>query len=248
MSSIKKVLCVKAKNMGTKLFTTGGVYDADIESGTAWVNDNLGRKTFIILCAPCIHGEWQPLEEYVCTTGMFKPVVKLGDAVFGYEFNNVFCAPGVIDRVSLRQPMPFIKKSDIPSAPSAQPEYGRHEVRHIIYDTKENKIVNDAMGECYITLAEAQEVCDEMNAPKVMKPKYTKEVEYFGMKVLVPDDTKWLSATDSGDVIAHTCIIKPDEINSCGFYSGTGIYKDHHVSGGVDLNGIDWKDTLVEIK
>lgn len=128
------------------------------------------------------------------------------------------------------------------------PTCDRHEVRHVVYDTKDNKIVNDAMGECYITLAEAQEVCDEMNAPKVMKPKYTKEVEYFGMKVLVPDDTKWLSATDSGDVIAHTCIIKPDEINSCGFYSGTGIYKDHHVSGGVDLNGIDWKDTLVEIK
>lgn len=117
----------------------------------------------------------------------------------------------------------------------------RHEVRHVIYDTKDNKIVNDAMGECYITLVEAQEVCDEMNAPKVMKPKYNKEVEYFGMKILVPNDAKSIATHKDGGIFVS------DE--KCCIASGgwmTGGYLKHICN--VDLNGIDWKDTLVEIK
>lgn len=249
MSSIEKVLCLKAKNKGSKLFTTGAIYDVAFDSenkgDAAWVNDNLGRKTFIILCGPCIHGDWQPLEEYVCMTNLLTPMVKLGDRVFGYEDNGVIRVPGGIDSMVFRDISKFKKVSEMPLEPEPKP---RHQVRHVIYDVKENKIANDAMGECYITLAEAQEVCDEMNEPKVMKPKYTREVEYFGMNVFVPDDAKWLSATESGEVIAHTCTIKPAVINSCGFYLGTGNYKDYYVFGGVDLNGIDWKDTLVEIK
>ncbi|QDH85561.1 hypothetical protein [Proteus phage vB_PmiP_RS51pmB] len=238
MSSIKKVLCVKAKNMGTKLFTTGCVYDADIGDGTAWVNDNLGRKTFIIICSPCIHGEWQPLEEYVCMTQMFSPKLNYGDTVYGYAKNGVLYTPhheGCIDGKALSG---FRKLSELNTEPKA-----RYGVRHVVYDYNEDKIANDAMGECFIFLSEAQEVCEEMNAPKVMKPKYTKEVEYFGMKILVPDDARWLSTTMSGTLFAHCSKEAPSE--SICFHAGSD---DHIVIGGIDLNGIDWKDTLVEIK
>lgn len=97
------------------------------------------------------------------------------------------------------------------------------------------------MGECYITLAEAQEVCDEMNAPKVMKLKYTKEVEYFGMKLLVPDDAKSIASHGDGSVfVSDELLIE----SSCGWMA-SGYLK--HICN-VDLNGIDWKETLVEIK
>lgn len=260
MSSIKKVLCLKVKDTCPKerLFTPGIPYDVVAESMLLFahgdgflVNDNFGRPTTIIIGdgANCIYGEWQPLEEYVCMTNGYRPLVKKGDILLGYVSNGVLECPSH-NRVFGCLNSQFKKVSEIKSTydivnTELKP---RHEVRHVVYDTKDNKIVNDAMGECYITLAEAQELCDEMNAPKVMKTKYTKEVEYFGMKLLVPDDAKWLSATESGGVIAHTCIIKPARINSCGFYIGTESYKDHYVTGGIDLNGIDWKDTLMEIK
>lgn len=115
----------------------------------------------------------------------------------------------------------------------------RHEVRHVVYDTKDNKIVND---KCYITLAEVQEVCDEMNAPKVMKQKYTKEVEYFGMKILVPDNAKFIATTSYGSVL--TCD-SPMHLLGQNWNSELSSIT---VVGFADLNGIDWKDTLVEIK
>lgn len=246
MSSIEKVLCLKAKNKGSKLFTTGAIYDVAFDSenkgDAAWVNDNLGRKTFIILCGPCIHGDWQPLEEYVCMTNLLTPMVKLGDRVFGYEDNGVIRVPGGIDSMVFRDISKFKKVSEMPLEPEPKP---RHEVRHVIYDVKENKIANDAMGECYITLAEVQEVCDEMNAPKVMKQKYTKEVEYFGVKFMVPEDTKWMCTTRKGEVCAWQHSDKPYFLSS-GFFVSNAC--GEVIVGGVDLNGIDWKDTLVEIK
>lgn len=114
----------------------------------------------------------------------------------------------------------------------------RHEVRHVIYDTKDNKIVND---KCYITLTAAQEVCAEMNAAKVMKPKYTKEVEYFGMKMLVPDDAKSIAAHHDGGVFVSNKLLRESLCN----WITPGYLK--HICN-VDLNGINWKDTLVEIK
>lgn len=237
MSSIKKVLCVKAKNEGTKLFTTGCVYDADINGGTAWVNDNLGRKTFIILCATCMYGEWQPLEEYVCMTHTLLPELKPGETLYGYAKNGVlnFHHEGMIASNILGL---FKKLSDIPQVAQYFP---RHEVRHVIYDTTDDKVANDAMGECYITLSEAQEMCDEMNAPKVMKPVCTKEVEYFGVKLMVPENTKYLATSLYGTVLASEVAMKT---GLCTWGSDSAIY----TVCVVDLNGIDWRDTLVEIK
>lgn len=239
MSSIKKVLCLKAKNEGLKTFTTGMTYDVVQGTGAdddaMWVYDNLGRKTFIMLSYPCIHGEWQPLEEYMCMTNGYRPSVKKGDILFGYETSGVLNCP-ISNYVFGCLNGQFKKSSEMNDG--SKP---RHEVRHVIYDTKDNKIVNDAMGECYITLAEAQEVCDEMNAPKVMKPKYTKEVEYFGMKILVPDDAKWLATGPSGVVLGSETKM---ELSPCGWFHKRKVYNVCVL----DLNGIDWKDTLVEIK
>lgn len=239
MSSIKKVLCVKAKNNHDRKFITNKIYDVEIDGWCGWVKDENGYSTCILFATTCIYGEWQQLEEYVCMTQMFSPKLNRGDTVYGYAKNGVLYLPndGCIDGKALSG---FKKLSEIPQIAQSFPQY---EVRHVIYDTKDNKIVNDAMGECYITLAEAQEVCDEMNAPKVMKSKYTKEVEYFGMNVFVPDDTMWLSTTMCGTLFAHCSKTTPSE--SVCFHAGGD---DHVVMGGVDLNGIDWKDTLVEIK
>lgn len=244
MSSIKKVLCVKAKNGGSRSFTTGETYDVvqgNKESyGATWVRDDLGRETFIILCSQCIYGEWQPLEEYMCMTHTLLPESKPGEILYGYAKNGVLNFPRE-GCISSNIHGLFKKLSEM-EAPTL---CDRHEVRHVIYDTKDNKIVNDAMGECYITLAEAQEVCDEMNAPKVMKPKYTKEVEYFGVKLMVPDNTKYLATNGIGAVHASNKELTISNINAHWCTTGTGnlsfITK-------VDLNGIDWKDTLVEIK
>lgn len=239
MSSIKKALCIKAKNNHDRTFITNKIYDVEIDGGCGWVKDENGYSTCILFVTSCIYGEWQQLEEYVCMTHTLLPELKPGETLYGYAKNGVlnFHHEGMIASNILGL---FKKLSDIPQVAQYFP---CHEVRHVIYDTKDNKIVNDAMGECYITLAEAQEVCDEMNAPKVMKSKYTKEVEYFGMKVFVPDDAKWLSTTMYGTVFAHCSKTAPSE--SVGFHAGSD---DHVVMGGIDLNGIDWKETLVEIK
>lgn len=236
MSSIKKVLCLKAKNNHDRTFITNKVYDVDVDGWCGWVKDENGYSTCILFVTPCIYGEWQPLEEYVCMTHTLKPKSNPGDILYGYEDGGVIKFPHngmIVSNISgLFQNLHNLNSFAINP---------RHEVRHVVYDTKGNKIVNDAMGECYITLAEAQELCDEMNTPKVMKPLFTKEVEYFGVKVMVPDNAKYLATSMSGTVIASDVAMKTG-IRTWG--NDSAIYTVCLV----DLNGTDWKDTLVEIK
>lgn len=243
MSSIKKVLCLKAKNNHDRIFTAGCIYDVEYHSRYYRAKDDNGLFSAIFIDSPCIYGEWQPLEQYVCMTNGYRPSVKKGDILFGYETSGVLKCP-ISNHVFGCLNGQFKKLSEIKSVAdivNTEPN-PRHEVRHVIYDTKDNKIVNDAMGECYITLAEAQELCDEMNTPKVMKTKYTKEVEYFGMRLLVREDVKFI-ATSEGGVILTTSgsfTFSGDSwVNACGTLDC--IHK-------VDLNGIDWKETLVEIE
>lgn len=242
MSSIKKVLCLKAKNNYERTFTAGSVYDVEDAGGYYRTKDDNGFHSCILLGFPCAYGEWQPLEEYVCMTDGYRPKVKKGDILFGYETGGVLKLPinnfafGCLNS-QFKKLSKFKSASDIVGAE----QKARHEVRHVVYDAKNNKVVNDAMGECYITLAEAQEVCDEMNAPKVMKPKYTKEVEYFGMKILVPDDAKSIAAHQDGGVFVSNELLRESLCN----WMTSGYLK--HICN-VDLNGIYWKDTLMEIK
>lgn len=238
MSSIKKVLCAKAKNEHDRKFTTGKVYDVEIDGRCGWVKDENGYSTCILFSTSCIYGEWQPLEEYVCMTGMYHGL-KIGDFFFWYKNDGAIIYPQEYGHErEFRDSSKFKKTSEM--TVGGEPK-NRFEVRHVVFDAKDNKIANDAMGECYITLAEAQEVCDEMNAPKVMKPKYTKEIEYFGRKLLVPDDAKSIAAHQDGGVFVSNELLCESLCN----WMTSGYLK--HICN-VDLNGIDWKDTLVEIK
>lgn len=238
MSSIKKVLCIKAKNNQDRTFTPGKIYDVSYYNGFHKAVDDNGYLACLIIEGGCIYGEWQPLEQYMCMTSMYQPTLNIGDIVTGYVAGGVLHIPDGINSKQFSYIEGFKKLNEMNS------EKPRHEVRHVIYDTKDNKIVNDAMGECYITLAEAHEVCDEMNAPKVMKTKYIKEVEYFGVRLLVREDAKFIATSKQGVILTTSGVFTLSEMcQSWVSYSGTldCISK-------VDLNGIDWKDTLVEIK
>lgn len=240
MSSIKKVLCLKAKNNDDRTFTAGCIYDVEYHSGYYRAKDDNGFFTAIFIDDACIYGEWQPLEEYVCMTATYSPMLNIGDIVTGYVTNGVLKIPCGINSKQFSHIESFKKLSEMNSDPKP-----RHEVRHVVYDTKNNKIVNDAMGECYITLAEAHELCDEMNAPKVMKPVFTKEVEYFGVKIMVPENSKYLATNGMGSVYASNKELTASNINDYWCTTGAGTLA---LITKVDLNGIDWRETLMEIK
>lgn len=242
MSSIKKVLCASSKR--TDLVTTGFIYDVVRPIGGDYlqINGNKGTTLVIGVGDYCNIGEWQPLEEYMCLTGIYQGL-KIGDFFFGYKNDGAIIYPqGDGLEVELGDLSKFKKVSEMSVV--GEPEI-RFEVRHVVYDAKDNKVVNDAMGECYITLAEAQELCDEMNAPKVMKPVFTKEVEYFGVKIMVPENSKYLATNGMGTVYASNKELTASNINDYWCTIGTGNLS---LITKVYLNGIDWKETLVEIK
>lgn len=239
MSSIKKVLCLKASNDNGRAFTVGNVYDIEYRNGFFGARDDNNLYTCLLLNGLCVYGEWQPLEEYVCMTDIYKGL-GIGDFFFGYKTGGAIIYPqGDDNERAFMDSSKFKKVSEMINFREAR---SRFEVRHVIYDTKDNKIVNDAMGECYITLSEAQELCDEMNEPKVMKTKYTKEFEYFGMKLMIPNNSKQLVTSARGVIMLTTGRF---ELSSLGWVNVSG---ELSVISKVDLNGIDWKETLVEIK
>lgn len=241
MSSIKKVLCVSSKR--PDLVTKGFVYDVFKSIGEDYtrIDSDKGTPLVIGIGDYCNIGEWQPLEEYVCMTNIYKGV-EIGDTFFGYKSDDAIIYPqGKDPDMRFGYSSNFKKVSEMQSDKISFPKFKRFEVRHVVYDAAHNDIIDDAMGECYITLAEAQELCDEMNAPKVMKPKYTKEVEYFGMKILVPDDAKFIAAGPDGVVLGSETKM---ELSPCGWFHKKKVYNVCVL----DLNGIDWKETLVEIK
>jgi hypothetical protein len=70
-----------------------------------------------------------------------------------------------------------------------------------------------------------------------------KEVNYFGVKLAVDSNIRWLTTTAKGEVIAS--FDKPDLDLDCGWlYSWEAFSTSIAV---VDLEGMDWKDTLVEV-
>lgn len=239
MSSIKKVLCVSSKR--PDLVTKGFVYDVFKSIGEDYtrIDSDKGTPLVIGIGDYCNIGEWQPLEEYVCMTNIYKGV-EIGDTFFGYKSDDAIIYPqGKDPDMRFGYSSNFKKLSEIPCKAKS---FSRFEVRHVVYDTAHNDIIDDAMGECYITLAEAQELCDEMNAPKVMKPVFTKEVEYFGMKIMVPEKAKYLVTSRYGTVLSSSeepCIAQGE------IWSSTGHLEQVNK---LYLNGIDWKETLMEIK
>lgn len=242
MSSIKKVLCVESKR--TDLATKGFIYDVVDCLGGDYLQINSDKGTPLVIGTGdfCLIGKWQPLEEYICMAGIY-PDLKIGDTFFGYKVDGAIICPQFDGwNRKFRNLSNFKKVSEMTAGGDPKK---RFEVRHVVYDTAHNEIIDDAMGECYITLAEAQELCDEMNAPKVMKPVFTKEVEYFGVKIMVPEDAKWIATYKTGLIMSTSGGFELSSLTSLGWINTHGMLNAILM---VDLNGIDWKETLVEIK
>jgi hypothetical protein len=69
-----------------------------------------------------------------------------------------------------------------------------------------------------------------------------KKVIYFGIELMVPDYTKYLAVDEDGRLHGY----KGDVVYIGGieFY---GSYSDDFFIGIVDLEGMNWKETLVEV-
>lgn len=77
-------------------------------------------------------------------------------------------------------------------------------------------------------------------------PKY-KEVDFHGNKLTVPNDVKHLAANGDGEIVGFDDKPEPSwgrfwELFSEGDYHDQGLFL-----GYVDLEGMDWRDTLVEV-
>ncbi len=70
-----------------------------------------------------------------------------------------------------------------------------------------------------------------------------KEVNYFGVTLAVDTTIKYLATTLNGDVVAS--IEKPDLDPSCGWLYSWEAFST--LIAVVDLEGMDWKDTLMEV-
>lgn len=70
-----------------------------------------------------------------------------------------------------------------------------------------------------------------------------KTVNYFGIKLTIDVKLRYLATTERGDVVAsnNTLLLDP----SCGWLSEWEDFTE--IVAVVDLEGMDWKDTLVEV-
>lgn len=78
--------------------------------------------------------------------------------------------------------------------------------------------------------------------------KKYKTVQYFDLSLKVPEETKYISVDASGEIILWMNVIKPF-IEMFLYDDGegwTGEVIEYYV-GHVDLEGMDWKDTLKEV-
>lgn len=67
-----------------------------------------------------------------------------------------------------------------------------------------------------------------------------KQVEYFGLTLYVPDWVKWIATDANGEVFAYSKIL-----NQWGdMFDGN----DPKYITQVDLEGMDWRETLMEVK
>lgn len=69
-----------------------------------------------------------------------------------------------------------------------------------------------------------------------------KKVNYFGFDVIVPSNTRWLAVDRDSELCSHG-----SEKPIVGFCSWYNARDEHNVICQVDLEGMDWKDTLMDI-
>ena len=67
-----------------------------------------------------------------------------------------------------------------------------------------------------------------------------KEVDYHGLKLTVPERCKFIASDADGETWAY-------ELNPKSFPLHWGYIKNGYCIGALDLEGMDWKETLIEI-
>lgn len=71
-----------------------------------------------------------------------------------------------------------------------------------------------------------------------------KTVDYFGIELTIDNKLHYLATTNIGDVIASNNPLVLDP--KCGWLSEWEDFTE--IVATVDLEGMDWKDTLVEVE
>ena len=67
-------------------------------------------------------------------------------------------------------------------------------------------------------------------------------VEYYGMLIAVPEDTRHIATDANGDVFAYDVYNRPKAVIKWLTSSKPEMYR-----GQVDLEGMNWKDTLIAL-
>lgn len=73
-----------------------------------------------------------------------------------------------------------------------------------------------------------------------------KTVQYFNLELIVPEDIKYISVDSDGEIILWIGVHAPYvRMYTVGVDDWFGEIYDYDV-GQVDLEGVDWRETLVE--
>ena len=75
-----------------------------------------------------------------------------------------------------------------------------------------------------------------------------KTVQYFNLELIIPENIKYISVDQEGEIVLWFAVHEPYvRMYSWGVDDWVGEASDYDV-GKVDLEGMDWRDTLVELE
>lgn len=87
-----------------------------------------------------------------------------------------------------------------------------------------------------------------MKLIRVPEIRKTKQIEYFGLTLTVPDEAKYISIDQDGEIIVWFSIHKPYvRMYTWGVEDWVGEVIEFDL-GQVDLEDLDWRETLVELE
>lgn len=86
-----------------------------------------------------------------------------------------------------------------------------------------------------------------MKLIRVPKQRLMKQIEYFGLTLNVPEEAKYISVDTDGEIIVWFGIYKPYvRMYTLDVEDWVGEVIEYDL-GQVDLEGVDWRETLVEL-
>lgn len=86
-----------------------------------------------------------------------------------------------------------------------------------------------------------------MKLIRVPKQRLMKQIEYFGLTLNVPEEAKYISVDTDGEIIVWFGIYKPYvRMYTWDVEDWVGEVIEYDL-GQVDLEGVDWRETLVEL-